>query len=794
MKRTIKGMVLLVFLVFLTACSVNNDNAATGGAVSAKSYTGKANGYGGEITVTIEVSNGIITNSIVIGDKETPSVGGAHLEGFQKSIVENNGKVDTISGATVTSNGVIAALQKAMQEAGLLESKIFKMKPGTYEGSAHGFSSIDFVTVNVTVSEDKIESTELVDNFLDDADSYENRYLCTGAFEILNKQIIDAQSIGIDVVTGATGSSSGIKNAVRDALKQAFIASGCLENEVDLAINNMFMSASTKVNDVVELHYDVVVVGAGAAGATASIAALDTGAQVLNIEKTFSWGGQSMLTGGPKAYSPDTTEEESQAILENYEKHIDANRFGEDKKWNEESYRISHANEFLAVNKEAYKAVIPASGEGVKRIIEYGMHFTLTGRGPVGADLSELGLENAGHDPVEGLPSAINSTSEDPIKADDVYTFGTNGEGTSIYYSTAELYYEEVFNNYVKKGGNYLLQTTAKELIYKDNDKKEIIGIKAESDNGTIYEIYADAIVLATGGFGGSKELTEKWTAGGGDWLYYGYQNNTGDGILMALDAGGKGSNLDAYPMSHQRMGAQFITAFEPAMTEEGKQWSPNDLAIILAVNPDGVYLKKNGENFISEEHGVMGFSASMGTYHLGSSYYVVYSSEQLEEYSKNGIEDTTMGFQNTGMGVPKNYPLGDWLHKVLDQASKQGFAWKVDSLEDADELLGLEKGTFSNAYKVDGKGKNNSTSEYYYVMKCTGLSISSCGGVLVSSDMQVVREDGSIIDNLFIAGNDGFGNIMATGAEYPIGGDAGMWVFGSGNIAGENAAKFAIK
>jgi len=59
------------------------------------------------------------------------------------------------------------------------------------------------------------------------------------------------------------------------------------------------------------------------------------------------------------------------------------------------------------------------------------------------------------------------------------------------------LYYEDVFNNYVKKGGNYLLQTTAKELM-----------------------------------------------------LYYGYQNNTGDGILMALDAGGKGSNLDAYPMS----------------------------------------------------------------------------------------------------------------------------------------------------------------------------------------------------------------------------------------------------
>ena len=57
---------------------------------------------------------------------------------------------------------------------------------------------------------------------------------------------------------------------------------------------------------------------------------------------------------------------------------------------------------------------------------------------------------------------------------------------------------------------------------------------------------------------------------------------------------------------------------------------------------------------------------------------------------------------------------------------------------------------------------------------------------------MQAIRTDGTVIENLFIAGNDGLGNIMATGAEYPIGGDAGMFVIGSGSIAGEEAAKIS--
>lgn len=790
MKRAFSLFLALAMLFSLAACSQQEpETSPTGSQSQAASYTGTARGYGGDISVTIEVTDGVITACTIDAPDETPDIGGAQIDHFQTAIVENQGQVDTVSGGTGTSNGVIAALQDAMRQAGLLDTAEYKMTPGTYTGQSHGFSCIDFVTVDVTVDESSIVSLSLQDNFVDDQDSYENRYLCTGAFEELEPEILELQSIGVDAVTGATGSSNGIKNAIRSALEQAFAASGYSEDESNTAINAMFMTPSSKTDEVVELSCDVVVVGAGAAGTVASLAALDSGASVLNIEKTFRWGGQSMMTGGPKAYSPDTTEEQAQSILDTYEATIANHRHGEeDSQWNDPDYVSAHADEYTPVNAEAYKAVVPASGLGLQKIMEYGMAFTESMMG--------LMLEGGMEGMTEGGPMALPTTPEEPdlLTADSVYTFGTDGEGTSVSYYQAEKYFDTVYDNYIANGGQALLSTTVTNLTYDENGN--ITGVDAQGDDGTTYHVTAKAVVLATGGYGGNDELMDEWAGGGDDWLYYGWQGNDGDGIVMAMDAGAAPYNLDAYPMSHQRIGEQFITAFEVQTTDDGTQWSPNDLTVILACNPDGVFVENDGTSFRPEDYDAYnpmgGFSGAMGTYSIGSSYYVVYSADQLQAYAESGLTSNAMGFQNVGLGIPTGMALGDWVDQVMEQAVSQGFAWKVSSLSEGDALLGFEDGTLAAAYGTSTSDANADGSEFYYIMKCCGLAISSCGGVEVNENMQAVREDGTAIENLFVAGNDGFGNIMATGAEYPIGGDAGMWVFGSGYIAGEKAAALA--
>lgn len=759
---------------------------------SAQEYTAQANGFGGPVTVTLTVENGAITACAIAAESETPSIGGQAAKALENAIVET-GAAEVISGATMTSNAVSAALMDALQQAGLMEQTAASMLPGTYTGSAHGFSCIDKISVLVTVDETSILSIELEDTFQMDRDSYENPYMAKGAFAQLQPEIVAAQSIGMDSVTGATGSSTGIKNAVREALTQAYMAAGLSENDAANAVTAAFAKAPAAPEQKQEtLTCDVVVVGAGASGVIASLTAQEAGLNVINVEKTFRWGGQSMLTGGPKVFSPLTDEATIEATVEEYETVNDNSRFGTDAVWNDPAYR--EANGFIDFNHAAYRAVIPASGNGVKTLMRGGVEFS------EGLDFSKLGDMMAGG-PEGAMPgadapampgsgggdmAALMAMSRPPVtmEAVDSYTSGQN-----VNYVRAEEGYEKAYQLFVGQGGTALLRTEATDLIYGEDGS--ILGVSAQADDGTAYSIMARCVILAAGGFGGNDEMVAQYTPGGSDWIYYGWQGNDGAGIRMALDAGANPYHMDAYPMSHQRMGAEFVTVFDVQQTETGRLWSPNDLAVVLAVNNDGVYVTADGTPFKTEDirSSMGGFSGSMASYYLGSRYYVTYSATQLRAYAESGIPDTTMGFQNTGEGVPALYPLGDWVDTVLEYAASRGWAWKVSSLAEGDKAISLPEGTLEAAYAADATALNAGEDEYFYVIACTGLSISSCGGVEVNEKMQAVREDGSAIENLFVVGNDSFGNIMSTGAEYSIGGDAGMWCMGSADVAAKTAA-----
>ena len=490
--------------------------------------------------------------------------------------------------------------------------------------------------------------------------------------------------------------------------------------------------------------------------------------------------------GGQAANALETTIVENGAV-EEYEGVNDSSHFGTDAVWNDPAYR--EANGFIDFNHDAYRAVIPASGNGVKTLMRGGVEFS------EGLDFSKLG-DMMGAMPGAEAPAmpgsggdmaALMAMFRPPVTAEavDSYTSGQN-----VNYVRAEEGYEKAYQLFASQGGTVLLRTEATELIYGEDGS--ITGVRAQADDGTAYTIQAECVILAAGGFGGNDEMVAQYTPGGSDWIYYGWQGNDGAGIRMALDAGANPYHMDAYPMSHQRMGAEFVTAFDVQETEEGRLWSPNDLAVVLAVNNDGVYVTADGTPFKTEDirSSMGGFSGSMASYYLGSRYYVAYSATQLRAYAESGIPDTTMGFQNTGEGVPAGYPLGDWVDTVLEYAASRGWAWKVSTLAEGDKAIGLPEGTLEAAYAADATVLNAGEDEYFYVIACTGLSISSCGGVEVNEKMQAVRADGSAIENLFVVGNDSFGNIMSTGAEYSIGGDAGMWCMGSADVAAKTAVQ----
>lgn len=182
-------------------------------AENENTFTGTAKGFGGDVSVTITVEDGRITDAVVTGDNETPSIGGQAVETLGGAIVEaQSAEFDSVSGATVTSSAVREALKDAMRQAGLMEAASQTMIAGTYEFTYRGYCSN--VTVATTVSETAIEQVEVVSND-------ETVGIGSYAIERIPAAIVENQTAGVDGVSGATATSNAILSAVRDALNAA---------------------------------------------------------------------------------------------------------------------------------------------------------------------------------------------------------------------------------------------------------------------------------------------------------------------------------------------------------------------------------------------------------------------------------------------------------------------------------------------------------------------------------------------------------------------------------------------
>ena len=106
--------ILMTLALLLTAMPAAIAETVTG--------TGTAQGYGGEITVTITLEDGVITDVQAVGDDETAGIGGNIIQEWPAAFVEANGIVDTYSGATfagVTRPGFIEAARAALTDAGV---------------------------------------------------------------------------------------------------------------------------------------------------------------------------------------------------------------------------------------------------------------------------------------------------------------------------------------------------------------------------------------------------------------------------------------------------------------------------------------------------------------------------------------------------------------------------------------------------------------------------------------------------------------------------------------------------
>ena len=149
----------------------------------------------------------------------------------------------------------------------------------TVEGT--GVGKHGDVTVAVTFDGGKITDIKVVKE-------QENKVLARGVYTDLKDQVIATNSADLDVISGATFSSKGFLDAVKDAAKKAGVTLSKADKKAIKKVAKDLPKNSS---------YDVVVVGAGGAGFSAAIEAKNAGANVVLLEKMPAVGGNSLISG-----------------------------------------------------------------------------------------------------------------------------------------------------------------------------------------------------------------------------------------------------------------------------------------------------------------------------------------------------------------------------------------------------------------------------------------------------------------------------------------------------------------
>lgn len=706
--------------------------SSSSGKYTAGTYTGTSKGHSSDVTVTATFSSSEITKVELDVSGETESIGGVAADELVEQIMEKQSSdIDGVSGATETSNAVKAALASTIKQATGSESS---EKTALKDGT-YTESAESFGVTGLMTGEVTIKDNKITDiKITEESDSATGQWFEV-AEEKLIPRIIDAQDIGVDSITGATTSSGAIKNIVSQAIDEA----GGDSTE--------WMNGTEKSTEVKKLDgYDVIVVGLGGSGILSYCAAANAGATVFGIEAAGEIGGNSASVYGPMALNSETLKD----TYNNGEDYID-----EDEVYNTWLEYVG-TDEKADVIKEA----VYQSGSALDYYIE-NFDFSFDGMG--------------------GLVGSFVVPSWD--KEWTVYT--ADEDNTKWYAFGPDHTYQ--FQNALDKAkdmnedNDYMLELTAEELLTDDDGN--VTGVKAVSYDGTTYEISGKSVILATGGFLGNDEMLEE--VYGSTVKSIGDTVNDGTGIKMGQSVGGATYALGTLPMIHVSQVPNIIR--DDSLTADQKA-----ILSAIATTSDAKEVDETGAILgTTDESGTTNSELTVGiAYAPGFHYYNVYTEEDIADMKKNGLSETTAAVSIFGLGqggtVPEaGTPIED-IDDIVDVALETKNAYKGTPSELA-KTLGMDEDKLTESL-----GDADTT---YYLFECCGYSYGTVGSLDVDTNMNVLKEDGTPIENLFAVGQDSEGVANKEGEAYsPWGGQAQSWTFVSGKIAGEAAAKLASK
>ena len=596
---------------------------------------------------------------------------------------------------------------------------------GDFTGTAKGFGGDVSVTLTLTDGAITGCTAEGKD---------ETQGVGSEAIAKMPGEIAESGSIAVDGVSGATVTSTAIKEAAAAALT----AAGLNPDDYKTAVEKTGSAEDSTV------EADVVVVGAGGAGMTAAITAAAEGKSVVILESQSMVGGNSVrATGGMNA---------GKTVYQ------DENEFGESAgvektlKTAAEKYADNETITALAKTVSEQWAAYQANPTGYFDSVELmELDTMIGGKGINDPELVETLCANSA--------DAIDWLDEHGITLHDVSSFGgasvkrihrpVNAEGKTV--SVGSYMIPLLQENCEKAGVKMMLDTTATEILTDANGAA--VGVKATGASGETVTVNAKAVVLASGGFGANLDMVVKYKPELKGFMTTNAPGIQGQGIEMAEAIGAATVDMDQIQIHPT------VEANTAALITEGLR---GDGAILI---------NEEGQRFI-DEVGTRDVVSAAEIAQTGSYSWLVVdqamvdASSVIQGYIKKGYTVTGATYEELGkaMGV--------------DAAAFAETMEKWNGYVEAKNDPDFGRTSFANPLN---------TAPYYAVKVTAGVH-HTMGGLKINANTEVLNEKGEVIPGLFAAGE-------VTGGVHGanrLGGNAVADFTVFGRIAGAAASDYA--
>ena len=596
---------------------------------------------------------------------------------------------------------------------------------GDFTGTAKGFGGDVSVTLTLTDGAITGCTAEGKD---------ETQGVGSEAIAKMPGEIAESGSIAVDGVSGATVTSTAIKEAAAAALT----AAGLNPDDYKTAVEKTGSAEDSTV------EADVVVVGAGGAGMTAAITAAGEGKSVVILESQSMVGGNSVrATGGMNA---------GKTVYQ------DENEFGESAgvektlKTAAEKYADNETITALAKTVSEQWAAYQANPTGYFDSVELmELDTMIGGKGINDPELVETLCANSA--------DAIDWLDEHGITLHNVSSFGgasvkrihrpVNAEGKTV--SVGSYMIPLLQENCEKAGVKMMLDTTATEILTDANGAA--VGVKATGSSGETVTVNAKAVVLASGGFGANLDMVVKYKPELKGFMTTNAAGIQGQGIEMAEAIGAATVDMDQIQIHPT------VEANTAALITEG-------------LRGDGaVLINAEGKRFIDE----------VGTRDVVSAAEIA----QTGSYSWLVVDQAMVDASSVIQGyIKKGYTVTGETYEELGKAMGVDAAAFAETM---DKWNGYVEAKNDPDFGRTSFANPLNTAPYYAVKVTAGVH-HTMGGLKINANTEVLNEKGEVIPGLFAAGE-------VTGGVHGanrLGGNAVADFTVFGRIAGAAASDYA--